>query len=88
MIGFSVVTNNNGCLFYRYFQAPLAYPNERLRRINGGEDWLPFCIYDSDAGGFVEGPLPFYWSDYYRENKRDPSNNQLAPWVNQFYKAL
>ena len=32
--------------------------------------------------------LPFYWSDYYRENKRDPSNNQLAPWVNQFYKAL
>lgn len=71
----------------RYFQAPLAYPNERQRRINGGEDWLPFCIYNSDLGGLVEGPLPFYWSEYYRNNKRDPGNNQLAPWVSQFYKT-
>ncbi|XP_022955128.1 uncharacterized protein LOC111457188 isoform X2 [Cucurbita moschata] len=29
----------------RYVQAPLAYPRERKRRMNGGEDWLPFCIY-------------------------------------------
>lgn len=72
----------------RYIQAPLAYPNERRRRINGGGDWLPFCLYDSDCGGLVEGPLPFYWSQYYRANKRDPSNNQLAPWVSQYYKAV
>ncbi|KAI5072699.1 hypothetical protein GOP47_0012805 [Adiantum capillus-veneris] len=65
----------------RYIQAPLAYPNERLRRINGGGDWLPFCLFNSDNGGLVDGPLPFYWSQYYHTNKRDPSNNQLAPWV-------
>lgn len=71
----------------RYIQAPLAYPKERQRRINGGENWLPFCIYNSDFGGLVEGPLSFYWSDYYRHHKRDPDNDQLAPWVRQFYKA-
>ncbi|KAK1304562.1 hypothetical protein QJS10_CPB11g02381 [Acorus calamus] len=27
----------------RYVQVPLAYPRERKRRMNGGEDWLPFC---------------------------------------------
>ncbi|MCO5547063.1 hypothetical protein L7F22_000504 [Adiantum nelumboides] len=71
----------------RYIQEPLAYPKERTRRINGGGDWLPFCLYNSDRGGLVDGPLPFYWSQYYHTNQRDPSNNQLAPWVRQFYKA-
>nr|CAD1836245.1 unnamed protein product [Ananas comosus var. bracteatus] len=66
----------------RYVQAPLAYPRERKRRMNGGEDWLPFCIYFK---GFTDKLSPAYWSDYYSENKREPKNTDLAPWVARFY---
>ncbi|KAK1257097.1 hypothetical protein QJS04_geneDACA019240 [Acorus gramineus] len=66
----------------RYVQAPLAYPRERKRRMNGGEDWLPFCIY---FGGFTDKLSPCYWSDYYSKNKREPQNTVLAPWVAKFY---
>lgn len=66
----------------RYVQAPLAYPRERKRRMNGGEDWLPFCIFN---GGFTDTLSPSYWSDYYSKNKRDPENTELAPWVARFY---
>ncbi|XBH67480.1 hypothetical protein VPH35_095857 [Triticum aestivum] len=43
----------------RYVQAPLAYPRERKRRINGGQGWLPFFVY---CDGFnpetrIEGSL-------------------------------
>ncbi|GLJ40749.1 hypothetical protein SUGI_0842560 [Cryptomeria japonica] len=72
----------------RYIQAPLAYPRERKRRMNGGEDWLPFCIYDSENGGLYNELLPSYWSDYYRTQKRDPRNIELAPWVARFYKRI
>ncbi|XP_073001687.1 uncharacterized protein [Typha latifolia] len=66
----------------RYVQAPLAYPRERKRRMNGGEDWLPFCIYYK---GLTDRLSPAYWSDYYSKNKRDPDNTDLAPWVARFY---
>ncbi|CAM8937115.1 unnamed protein product [Rhodiola kirilowii] len=68
----------------RYVQAPLAYPRERKRRMNGGEDWLPFCVYSN--GKFSERLNPCYWSDYYSINPRDPTNTQLAPWVARFYR--
>ncbi|KAL3615829.1 hypothetical protein CASFOL_040123 [Castilleja foliolosa] len=63
----------------RYVQAPLAYPRERKRRMNGGEDWLPFCMYEN--GNFADSMSPCYWSDYYSANPRTPDNTQLAPWV-------
>nr|XP_048329813.1 acyl-carrier-protein phosphodiesterase PptH-like isoform X3 [Ziziphus jujuba var. spinosa] len=67
----------------RYVQAPLAYPRERKRMMNGGEDWLPFCIY---SGGKLSDRIsPCYWSDYYSFNPRTPRNTQLAPWVARFY---
>ncbi|KAK4800745.1 hypothetical protein SAY86_021232 [Trapa natans] len=67
----------------RYVQAPLAYPRERKRRMNGGENWLPFRIYSN--GRFAEKLSPCYWSDYYSVNPRDPLNTELAPWVARFY---
>ncbi|KAL5545341.1 hypothetical protein UlMin_009125 [Ulmus minor] len=63
----------------RYAQAPLAYPRERKRRMNGGENWLPFCIYSE--GKFSDKMSTCYWSDYYSVNPRTPCNTQLAPWV-------
>ncbi|KAH7663173.1 Metallo-dependent phosphatases protein [Dioscorea alata] len=68
----------------RYVQAPLAYPRERKRRMNGGEDWLPFCVYDC---GLTEQLSPSFWSDYYTKNKREPENTELAPWVARFYRS-
>ncbi|KAK1564717.1 hypothetical protein Q3G72_009966 [Acer saccharum] len=70
----------------RYVQAPLAYPRERKRRMNGGENWLPFCIYSD--GRFANQLTPCYWSDYYAVNPRAPHNTQLAPWVARFYKPI
>ncbi|KAJ1694126.1 hypothetical protein LUZ63_010824 [Rhynchospora breviuscula] len=67
----------------RYVQAPLAYPKERKRRMNGGEDWLPFCIFNK---GFTSRLNPSYWSDYYSVFRREPDNTDLAPWVARFYK--
>ncbi|XP_022841597.1 uncharacterized protein LOC111365349 isoform X2 [Olea europaea var. sylvestris] len=67
----------------RYVQAPLAYPRERKRRMNGGDDWLPFCIYAD--GCFAEKLSPCYWSDYYAVNPRTPNCTELAPWVARFY---
>ncbi|KMT03393.1 hypothetical protein BVRB_8g190810 [Beta vulgaris subsp. vulgaris] len=67
----------------RYVQAPLAYPRERKRRMNGGEDWLPFCLYSD--GRFTDR-RQFYWSDYYSVNSRNPGNLELAPWVANFYR--
>ncbi|KAK1384115.1 Metallophos domain-containing protein [Heracleum sosnowskyi] len=67
----------------RYVQAPLAYPRERKRRMNGGEDWLPFCIY---SDGQLADPLsPCCWSDYYSANPRTPHVTKLAPWVAKYY---
>lgn len=51
--------------------------------MNGGEDWLPFCVYDC---GLTEQLSPSFWSDYYTKNKREPENTELAPWVARFYK--
>lgn len=68
----------------RYVQAPLAYPRERKRRMNGGEDWLPFCIYCD--GKFADKLMACFWSEYYSTNPRTPHNTQLAPWVARFYK--
>ncbi|XP_038895591.1 uncharacterized protein LOC120083790 isoform X2 [Benincasa hispida] len=68
----------------RYVQAPLAYPIERKRRMNGGENWLPFCIYSN--GRFAHKLTPCYWSDHYAANPRSPHDTQLAPWVAKFYK--
>ncbi|ONM05546.1 Ser/Thr protein phosphatase family [Zea mays] len=65
----------------RYVQAPLAYPRERKRRMNG-EGWLPFCVY---RDGFNPEIYPALWSDYYNKNKREPENTQLAPWVASHY---
>ncbi|KAG8368682.1 hypothetical protein BUALT_Bualt15G0071100 [Buddleja alternifolia] len=70
----------------RYVQTPLAYPREQKRRMNGGRDWLPFCIYS--GGKFAEKLSPGYWSDYYSANPRNPDNTQLAPWVSRFYNKL
>ncbi|GFP99094.1 hypothetical protein PHJA_002053300 [Phtheirospermum japonicum] len=70
----------------RYVQAPLAYPRERKRRMNGGEEWLPFCIYAD--GNFADSMSPCYWSDYYSANPRTPDNTQLAPWVARFYTKV
>lgn len=67
----------------RYVQAPLAYPRERKRRMNGGENWLPFCLYID--GKFSDTLSPCYWSDYYSANQRTPNNTELAPWVARFY---
>ncbi|XP_015966114.1 uncharacterized protein LOC107489859 [Arachis duranensis] len=68
----------------RYVQAPLAYPRERKRRMNGGENWLPFCIYAENK--FSERLNPCFWSDYYSANPRTPHNTELAPWVARFYR--
>lgn len=68
----------------RYVQAPLAYPRERKRRMNGGENWLPFCLYADNK--FSDRLNPCYWSDYYSSNPRTPHNTKLAPWVARFYK--
>ncbi|KAI9087875.1 hypothetical protein K1719_030205 [Acacia pycnantha] len=68
----------------RYVQAPLAYPRERKRRMNGGENWLPFCIYADKR--FTDRLNPCYWSDYYSANPRTPHNTELAPWVARFYR--
>lgn len=68
----------------RYVQAPLAYPRERKRRMNGGENWLPFCVYAGDQ--LADKLYPCYWSDYYSANPRSPHNTQLAPWVTKFYR--
>ncbi|KAK4283287.1 hypothetical protein QN277_000253 [Acacia crassicarpa] len=68
----------------RYVQAPLAYPRERKRRMNGGENWLPFYIYADKR--FTDRLNPCYWSDYYSANSRTPHNTQLAPWVARFYR--
>lgn len=70
----------------RYVQAPLAYPRERKRRMNGGEAWLPFCIYSD--GNLTDRLSPCYWSDYYAANPRAPHNTELAPWVARFYNRL
>ncbi|KAF3438422.1 hypothetical protein FNV43_RR21184 [Rhamnella rubrinervis] len=67
----------------RYVQAPLAYPRERKRRMNGGENWLPFCIYSD--GKLSDRVSPCYWSDYYSANPRTPHDTRLAPWVARFY---
>ncbi|XP_078427374.1 uncharacterized protein LOC144699909 [Wolffia australiana] len=67
----------------RYVQAPLAYPRERKRRMNGGAEWLPFCIYD---GALTARLTSCRWSEYYTLNKRDPNNIDLAPWVARFYQ--
>ncbi|KAI4365782.1 hypothetical protein MLD38_021740 [Melastoma candidum] len=67
----------------RYVQAPLAYPREQKRRMNGGEGWLPFCVYSD--GEFSDRLYPCYWSDYYSVNPREPHNTELAPWVARFY---
>ncbi|XP_040383862.1 acyl-carrier-protein phosphodiesterase PptH-like [Oryza brachyantha] len=66
----------------RYVQAPLAYPRERKRRMNGGDGWLPFCIY---RDGFNPEIYPALWSDYYNKNRREPENTQLAPWVAKYF---
>ncbi|KAE9588320.1 putative metallo-dependent phosphatase [Lupinus albus] len=68
----------------RYLQAPLAYPRERRRRMNGGENWLPFCLYGENK--FADRIKPCFWSDYYSANTRTPHNTELAPWVSRFYK--
>ncbi|KAB5516891.1 hypothetical protein DKX38_027539 [Salix brachista] len=68
----------------RYIQAPLAYPRERERRMNGGETWLPFCVYS--GGKFADRLSPCYWSDYYAAHARAPHVTELAPWVARFYK--
>lgn len=68
---------------YRYVQAPLAYPRERKRRMNGGQDWLPFCVYSD--GQLADALSPCYWSDYYSTNPRAPHITQLAPWVAKYY---
>ncbi|KAM3256293.1 hypothetical protein ACQJBY_049030 [Aegilops geniculata] len=44
----------------RYVQAPLAYPRERNRRINGGQGWLLFFIY---RDGFNPEICPAIWSE-------------------------
>lgn len=68
----------------RYVQAPLAYPRERKRRMNGGENWLPFCLYADKK--FTDKLNPCFWSDYYSVNPRTPNDTKLAPWVARFYK--
>jgi hypothetical protein len=72
----------------RYIQAPLAYPRERKRRMNGGEDWLPLCIYDSSRGGVLKDELQCHWSDYYKTHPREPNNFEFAPWVSKLWKPI
>ncbi|KAL2628813.1 hypothetical protein R1flu_013499 [Riccia fluitans] len=69
----------------RYIQAPLAYPKERARKQISADIELPLCIYDSERGGLLKAPIPSRWSEYYRLHKRDPNNQQLAPWVESHY---
>lgn len=54
--------------------------------MNGGEEWLPFCIYSK--GELTENMSPCYWSDYYASNPRTPDVTELAPWVARFYGQL
>lgn len=68
----------------RYVQAPLAYPRERKRRMIGGENWLPFCLYADK--NFSNRLNPCFWSNYYSVNPRKPHDTKLAPWVARFYK--
>eukprot|EP00037_Helgoeca_nana_P025306 m.275562 g.275562 ORF g.275562 m.275562 type:complete len:433 (+) comp26904_c0_seq7:357-1655(+) len=61
----------------RFIQAPVGYPSER--DMAGGPGWRPFLVFEQ--GDFVNYPQPCRWSDYFRENVRDPHNFDLAPWV-------
>ncbi|GAQ86517.1 hypothetical protein KFL_002940030 [Klebsormidium nitens] len=72
----------------RYIQAPLAYPRERKRRMNGGDDWLPLCVYDSSRGGVLTSENRCDWSDYYKTHARDPDNFEFAPWVANLWRPI
>ncbi|KAK9811554.1 hypothetical protein WJX72_005803 [[Myrmecia] bisecta] len=63
----------------RYIQWPLAYPQERRRRQNGGQGWLPLLVYDTETGLTEEKRT--YWASLYKANGRNPENVQPAPWV-------
>ena len=52
--------------------------------MNGGENWLPFCLYADKK--FSDKLKPCFWSDYYSVNPRTPHDTKLAPWVARFYK--
>ncbi|EIE23640.1 Metallo-dependent phosphatase, partial [Coccomyxa subellipsoidea C-169] len=64
----------------RYVQWPLAYPQERKRRHDGGKGFKPLVIYDT-AQNKLSPHQHTYWADFYQENRRDPSNIEPAPWV-------
>ena len=66
----------------RFLSCPLAYPNERKMNMNGGGDWVPLAIWDSAPAVERWCPeQPAFWSTWYKTNGRDPSNMELAPWV-------
>lgn len=67
----------------RFIQAPVGYPSEQ--NMSGGPCWRPFLLYE--AGAFVNYPQPCKWSQYYRENTRNPSNFELAPWVQEKWQS-
>lgn len=71
----------------RYVQPPLSYPSERKQRWGSialpGLERGPVLLFDSASGlrgGFV-AEMPARWSEHYRRVARDPSNQQLAPYV-------
>ena len=51
------------------------------RRRADGADWLPLLLYDTEEG--LSKQQHCYWSAFYAENKRDPSNVEPAPWTNK-----
>lgn len=68
----------------RYLQYSLGSPKEQLRRNPFGEIAELFLLYDSELEGF--SPLSkYYWSEYYRNNKRDPANPAMAPYTAKIY---
>jgi hypothetical protein len=52
----------------------------RRRRYDGGKGFKPLMLYDTETRQ-LSAQQGTHWVKHYRENRRDPSNVEPAPWV-------
>ena len=71
----------------RYIQWPLGYHRESDKQCTPIFSSGPLKVFDTTLGTGKEAipkalaSLNVHWTKYYIHNARDPSNQQLAPWV-------
>lgn len=74
----------------RHIQGALARPDERANRWRSlSIDNLalePVFVYDSAGDGRFADEHTASWSTYYKQNERDPTNLELASWVQGRFK--